>query len=278
MTSLLKNSLMSACVAYVVSSCTKIEHLDPRESSLGEQVTKVLAHRGAGLNSPVFRENTLEGIKYGLQKLEGVEVDIAISEDGGLWLSHDSEILTLNKAFIKARSHEIEEIKDEDGLPYYDSLEDVLAYMAKNEPTKYISLDVKYPSKILSFDTYKSVAKTLAELTEIYNFENRISVQSGFLYFLNKVGEESSEIETYYMSYGNFDKGVIKAYDNHLTGLSFDHKRVDELTEEGVDHAHSLGIKVLVYSVDDVYINEVYGFQVDFMETDNMDFYELLNI
>ena len=256
----MKIGLLSICLLTLVSSCEEIENLEKRSLGLAGEKTKVLAHRGSGLNSQLFRENTLDGIKFGLQQLEGVEVDIAISKEGGLWLSHDSKINALDIAFIKASDKEISQIKDETGKAYYDSLEDVLAYMAKNQPTKYISLDVKYPDEILSFDTFKSVAKTLEKLTKKYNLKNRMSVQSDFLYFLRRVKEESSTIETYYMCYGNFDKGIRKAYDNHLTGLSFDHKRVDELIGSDVDLAHSLGIKVLVYSVEDEDINEVHGF------------------
>ncbi|WP_162628047.1 glycerophosphodiester phosphodiesterase [Arcticibacterium luteifluviistationis] len=260
----------------MISSCKDIWRLEPRESDLGEERTKVLGHRGAGYNSLLFRENTSEGIEYALDRLGGVEVDIAISKDGGLWLSHDDNVWLLDKPFIDATDEEIADVRDENGQVYYDKLEDILVRMVIKYPSKHISLDVKNPKELFKSETFSSVAKKLADFTDSYNFEGKISVQSDSLSFLKMVREESSGIETYYLTWGDFDQGIKRTYENYLTGISFDHDRKDDLTKSMVDLAHSLNLKVLVYSIEDSFIDEVYGLQVDFIETDNMAFFELL--
>ena len=48
-------------------------------------------HRGNGFNTD-FIPNTLPAAEYGLSVMDGIELDIQISEDGTLWLDHDNEV------------------------------------------------------------------------------------------------------------------------------------------------------------------------------------------
>ena len=67
-----------------------INNCGERQVKIGEPETKILGHRGSGAycNDSLY-ENTLKSVIYGLQKLDGVEIDIQMSADSTVWLFHD---------------------------------------------------------------------------------------------------------------------------------------------------------------------------------------------
>lgn len=251
-----------------------MEYFSPRDVTLANTI--VLAHKASG-NSSTLRENTLEAVAYSFDHLDGVEVDIAISKDYGLWLTHDSKVKAIDKYFINVKDEEISDIKDDNGAQYYNRLEEVFKYMIDLNQDKYISLDVKYPFELITTKTFKKVAEKIGALVKEYNLQNKVFIESNSLFFLKEIKRQKQGMGTYFMCWGNYEKGVGEVYQNQLTGISFDYGRDDELVTESVDLAHELGVKVLVYTINDDEIKPVYNLGVDIIETDNIDFYKLLH-
>jgi glycerophosphoryl diester phosphodiesterase len=270
MCSKIKLILISCCFI----ACQRIEYFEPQEATFDE--TKVLGHAAVGY-SEGYKNNTLIGAKYGLSRLDGIEIDIAISKDNGLWLAHDSKVVGLDKYFINVTDQEISEIVDENGNPYYDKLEDVLKYVADSTSDKTISLDVKFPTSIFANSIFEDAAKKIGELVSSNGLASQVVVESGSVNFLNEIEKQEPDIGTYIMCYGNYEGGIADAYKNGFTGISFNYNRDDELTQESVDLAHDLGIKVLVYTINDLDINVVHQLGVDIIETDHMNYYTVLD-
>ena len=239
--------------------------------------TKVLVHRASGASA--LRENTVEAATHTIGYLDGIEVDVVISKDGGLWLSHEAKVHDLDKYFINVADEEIGSVLDSAGDRYYDSLEEVLAFMADQPSEKHISLDVKKPFSLINVTTYKNAALKIMDLVEKYDLGNRVMVESsvvGFLSQFNPDGEfEQDSINTYYMCYGDFDRGLAVSFQNDLSGISFHYGRSDEMTAEKVELAHSLGRKVLIYTINGDNIPETKALEVDVIQTDHLDFYGL---
>lgn len=266
--------ILLACIAIFLGSCSRIEYIQP-DDAIPLSSPLVLAHGATG-NSD-HKKNSLEGVKYGLSILDGVEIDIVMSKNGTLWLSHDTEVKTLDKNFIKAADSEITKVLDDDNLPYYDKLEDVLEYISDSSQTSFISLDYKYSVGTFTGGHFKSSATKINELVSAYNLNNQVAVECDMLFFLSQIHELNPEIETYYLCLGNFEKGIAKSHDRDLTGISFDYGREDSLTTESISLAHELGLKVLTYTINDDEIKTVHRINPDIIQTDNMDYYDILN-
>jgi glycerophosphoryl diester phosphodiesterase len=130
---------------FVFSACSKFEYF-PDEPLVLES-TNVLAHRGGGNYNGL--PNTFEAIVYGFEYYNGVEVDIQMSANGTLWLSHSSYIDGCGNwnggCFNEVSDYEIVQIDSCSGAARkYTRLSDVYKYMKLNYPNKYISLDVKF--------------------------------------------------------------------------------------------------------------------------------------
>ena len=270
----LKLIVKASLLLPLIYSCNRIDYLTPNEISI--EKTVVLAHRASG-DTPGYQRNSLKAAIYGFTTLDGIEVDVAISKDHGLWLTHDSKVKSIDKYFINVPDEDIANIKDDHGNPYYDKLEDVLAYMETTKDDNFISLDVKYPFEIITNKTHKVVAKKISDMVNQYHLQGHVYIESNSIGFLKKIKNENNQLDTYYMCFGNYEKGVNTASQNKFTGISFAYGRDDELISESVELAHQLGVKVLVYTVNDAMINEVYPLNVDIIETDNMDFYDIVN-
>jgi glycerophosphoryl diester phosphodiesterase len=74
-------------ILLVVSACRKKEDFS---------YIQVIGHAGMGLEMPnsMYHDNSKEAIEYALQMrgCDGVEVDVQLSEDGDLWLYHDTNL------------------------------------------------------------------------------------------------------------------------------------------------------------------------------------------
>jgi len=258
-------------------SCQRINYFE-EQNQIQTTKTIVLAHAASG-NSNEYRRNTLEAAKFGFEVLDGIEIDVAISKNFSLWLSHDAQILIngeYDDYFINVSDDVISNVIDENGKLYYHKLEDILSYMSENLTNNLISLDVKHPQAIFSDNAFDAAADEICNLVDKYKLDGKVVIESNSISFLKKFANIQTNIETYIMVYGDYEKGVSKAYSNGFTGFSFDYGRNDELVKESIDLAHSLGIKVLAYYINDDVINIGYEIGADIIETDNMSFYELL--
>jgi len=266
----IKNICTSVILLAGLSTCGRMVEFEPQ--TIAFEKTIVLGH-GASGNFPDFRRNTLKASILGLDSLNGIEVDISISKDNGLWLTKDNKVRSIDKYFIDASDATIAGIKDENDSPYYQKLEDVMQHMSGLAEEKTISLDVKRPNVLFANSIYSDVANKINSLIIEFGLEGRVLVESSSVEFLENISEQKALIESYFLCYGNYEKGIATAYQNGLTGISFDYGRDDELTQESTALAHELGLKVLVYTINDDEIKPVLGLNVDIIETDNMDFF-----
>lgn len=77
------NYLAGALIIIVfISACKKIYYYPDKD--LGTPETAALAQEGGGY-SP-YPINTMDAVMYGLENMEGIEVDVQLSENNTLWL------------------------------------------------------------------------------------------------------------------------------------------------------------------------------------------------
>ncbi|MEO5674589.1 MAG: glycerophosphodiester phosphodiesterase family protein [Chitinophagales bacterium] len=107
--------------------------------------TLKIAHRGGRSDS--VRENTLNGFKEALRNADGVEVDVQISGDKTIWLSHSSRVHAYDgdrKCFAETSDKEIENINTCNGKEgSYTGLEDLFKYMNEHHIRKPVCIDIK---------------------------------------------------------------------------------------------------------------------------------------
>lgn len=264
-------------VTAIQLACNRIDYFEDQENI--STPTEVLIHAAAG-DSEEYRRNTLEAVKYACSLFDGVEVDIAVSKDGTLWMTHDDKVLSSSMEeqdfFIRTSDDYISQVVDESGKPYYDRLEETLNYMGGQEVKRTISLDVKRPKGIEVGGSFNKVVEEIDRLVRVNGLVGKVKVESGSLSFLKNMAKKGSA-ETYFMSYGNLELGISNSYSNGLTGVSFNYGREDELIKQAVGLVHEKGLKIQAYYINNEAIKEVYPMGVDYIQTDHFDFYEILN-
>ena len=273
-----KHFIILILIIIVSWACEKINYFVDREDI--STSTKILLHKGKGFH-PDFHENTLEGAKYGLAHFDGIEVDIVISKDGTVWLSHNIRVKDENgnekELFSKTSDKTIMSIRNEETGFHYNKLEDIFKYMSENTPDKYISIDTKRPQLLFTRNEYKAITDAIKGYIRKYdNLKGRVLVEADCCYFLNWL-KDVDGIETYYFSIGDFDKGVAKAYQNGYSGITFQYGRKDDSSPELIELTHKKGLKMQIYYINESsVIEEVITYNVDFIQTDNIDYYDFV--
>jgi glycerophosphoryl diester phosphodiesterase len=243
-------------------SCERVTYF-PDNPVVGHK-TYILAHKGGGS----FDEgNTMEASIYGLTMADGIEVDIQKSSDNDLWLSHSSK--TTSCGSFKEMC-----FPSTTSSTNYTMLEDVFAYMQKNYPEKFISLDVKTwsPCGISNLNVIhemNQLAQSIINLTAKYHLENQVMVESesgDFLYYIKK---HSDHIETYLATLGDFELGISRALDAGFSGVSFKYKFDEPINKELIDLMHRKGLKIQLWTVDAADLEEAKLIGPDFIQTDS---------
>jgi glycerophosphoryl diester phosphodiesterase len=255
-------------------SCERVTYF-PDNPIVGDK-TYMLAHKGGGS----FDEgNTMEACIYGLTMADGIEVDIQKSSDNDLWLNHSSKTSSCGSfkemCFPSTTSSTIIQIDTCLGNhTNYTMLEDVFAYMQKNYPEKFISLDVKAwsPCGISNLNVIhemNQLAQSIINLTAKYHLENHVMVESesgDFLYYIKK---HSDHIETYLATLGDFELGISRALDAGFSGVSFKYKFDEPINKELIDLMHRKGLKIQLWTVDAADLEEAKLIGPDFIQTDS---------
>lgn len=264
-------------------SCNRAEYFP--DKPLAFTKTVFVAHQCAGY---LGKANTLESAKLGLQKLQAIECDIQMSADGSLWLSHDPNTPTCGEVtesiFPELSDSQIMSLNSCLGnVNGYSSLESVFKFIADSMPQAIISLDVKawVPKSIKNVNLIlqmNSLAQKIIELTQAYNLENRVFVESEVGDFLYYIRTKSSGIETYLATYGDFELGVARALNGGFTGISFKYMHKETITKESIAAIRRKGLKIQLWTVNDTsYIKEALQLQVDYIQTDNINYVTTLN-
>lgn len=165
---------------------------------------EVWAHRGASGYRP---ENTLEAFEEAIaMKADGIELDVQMSKDGVLVVTHDETIQRVSngKGFIKDYTYEeLLEFNFAKKYPEYDkvqipTLEQV--YQLVKDTQLLINVELKN-SKIL----YQQLEEKVVELTEKYGLEERVIYSSFNHYSVVKLQKLTSSKVAFLFEDGTID-------------------------------------------------------------------------
>jgi len=269
----------------IISNCEKIKYYpdDPIENVQ----TRILAHRGGG-NSGI-QENTLASSQFGLSQLDGIEVDIQLSNDRTIWLSHNAELPSCTginlECFVNSTDNEIIELDSCLGKDYdFSSLDTIFYTIARSYPEKFISLDVKawWPCDLGHLDVtglLNVIAEEILKLVDKYNLHNQVLVECETATFLDFIKKRNKNIGTYLTTLGDFERGMMLALESGYTGISFKYKYDEKITEDHIQLLHKKGLRIQLWTVDDENdILEAISLNPDFVQTDNIDFASTIKI
>ncbi len=271
----MKNSIILFILLLIsLGSCDKITY--SVDNPIAGLPTSVLMHRGNGDNTD-FIENTLAAAEYGLSVLDGIELDIQISDDGTLWLDHDNEVHNCEGdvigCFQELSDDEIEKYAICNDTVRYNTLESVFKLMSSEYPDSWISLDVKgqYCEILNTPEIMRKMAQAIIDLTIKYKMEKRVLVETSSLAFLDEL-ENQDIIGQCVISLGDIDEGIANATATKARGISLKYGE-EELNADVVSLIHKKGYGLVVWVINEPdEIVKVWYSKPDFIQTDNADF------
>lgn len=195
----------------------------------------VIAHRGASADFP---ENSLDAFSGALdQGADWIELDVRRSKDGVLVVHHDAHLVDGNL---------IRDL-DSDCLP-----EGVpsLAEAFEASESMGVNIEIKHLPGEPDFDEVDLVCEAVVGLVRAYKPANKILVSSFDMNAINRIKETDPSIATGWLVAERSD-GIqildrVKAH-NHSSINPWD----DLVDESLIEQAHSRGLKVNVWTVDD---------------------------
>lgn len=222
---------------------------------------EVAGHRGDGFSAP---ENTVSSVESGIQKgVDAVEIDVTLTKDDVLVLSHDLDLERLADIPVTIREEDYSDISDIDIGSSFDesfagetltTLDDILEITTASDTR--VIIDVKAEA---DEETY---AKEIARAVEENDAEDLASVQSFNPTFLELMRDENEEI----------DLGqILFLYAGNLSSLDVDFYTVREtmLTERFVERAQKQNRRIWVWTVNsERNIKKVLSYDIDGIITD----------
>ena len=278
-------SLIIIPVLYFINSCDKIKYYPDKDFI--EVKTLILAHKAGGGDDSPYQENSLEAAANSFSIVDGIEIDIQISKDRTIWLSHNADLQDcggiMYDCFPEEYDSQIRELDSCNGDTYnYTILEDVFLLMSTSYPNKNISLDVKAwsPCAVTSGDVLgvmNVIADEIIRLTGKYNLQNQVMVESETATFLNYMKRNSSDIECYLTAFGDFERAMQLTLESGYSGISFKYKYKEEIGIEHIELIRNKGLKIQLWTVNsEEDINEALSINPDYIQTDNLKYFEQL--
>jgi glycerophosphoryl diester phosphodiesterase len=266
-----------------IYSCNKIKYYPDKDYQ--EVKTRVLAHKAGGGDFSPYQEYSPEAAKYSLPIMDGIEVDLQISKNRTIWMSHNADLSDCGgvhyDCFAEVTDNQINVLDSCNGnTTNYFRLEDIFSLLSSEYPEKYISLDVKAwtPCEATSLDIIGEmnvIADEIIQLNNKYKLSGHIMVESETATFLDYVKKHSSGIETYLTSLGDFERAMQLTLESGYTGISFKYKFKEEIGQKEVQLIRRKGLKIQLWTVDsDNDIKEALSINPDFIQTDNITFFE----
>ncbi|MBI1307209.1 MAG: hypothetical protein GC181_11455 [Bacteroidetes bacterium] len=163
---------------------------------------------------------------------------------------------------------------------HLSTLEEIFSFMASNSDSSVINLDVKAwtPCAATISDIIgmlNLIADHIIELTEKFNLQSRVMVESETATFLNRIQAKSNGIECYLASFGDFDRALQRCLEAGYTGISYDYSGGNKLTTDHMKLLRKKGLKIQFWTVNDTnLIKEALLLHPDFIQSDNLDFFE----
>ncbi len=215
----------------------------------------VIGHRGAGGRFP---ENTLKAIEYAIEiGVDIVEVDVRSTRDGELVVFHDPDLKRLFGIDKKVRDLEYRWIRENLRLgdQYIPLLSEVLDLIGDRVG---LFIEVKEPDTV----------EKIVEMVEEYGLVDSIALISFYDEALKHVRRLSGNIVTgliYFRPPG-------RLFDAKKLGASIVLPRYSIATRKANDYAHRLGLKVVVWTVNDPgLVVEMFRRNVDGIASDYPD-------
>jgi glycerophosphoryl diester phosphodiesterase len=244
------------------------------------EFTRVLAHRGGGIFAGT--PNTFEAVVYGLEHYDGIEVDIQMSLDNTIWLSHDADIEACGQfggtCFNYTSDEQIFKIDSCSGFTRkYTRLDDVFAYMQKYYPDKYISLDAKFfdgcsPSVFDINAMYRYYHAEFLQVTAMlqkYNMTDMTLIESEIPQFLDLFVETDQQYHEYLSILNDYDKGSVTALEKKYDGISFKIDSSNAISADFIDLIHQKGLRIQIWTtLDSLQLAETKKIYPDFIQSE----------
>jgi glycerophosphoryl diester phosphodiesterase len=273
------NVIILAFIVLNSGGCEKIEYAI--DNPITGLPTRVLMHRGNGYNTD-YIPNTLPAAEFGLSVLDGIELDIQLSEDGTLWLDHDNEVHDCDGnvvgCFQNMTDAEITSYTECNGIIKYYTLESIFELMASEYPDAFISLDIKgqYCKISSTQELMHQMAESVLALVGKYNMQGKVLVESSSLEFLTEL-DNQSYVGQCVISLGDVDEGLANAAATKARGISLEFG-MEEINADVVTLIHNKGYGLVVWVVNEPEdIKSIWDSQPDFIQTDNADFKDYIN-
>ena len=239
---------------FIAEGCEKINYYP--DNNIPNGTTKFLAHRAGG--NTTFRDNTLESIIAALPTTDGIEIDVQISKNQTIWLSHASVVEACNKSldcFAKTKDDDIRAIRTCEGKDIsYTELGEVFKFMRDSFSDKLISVDLKawFACSIGSLDiegTMRREAEIILNLAREHNQSQNVKIETETASVLNFIQSMNTKAEVYLTSFGDFERAMLLCLKEDYDGISFKYKSGEDLTKEKIDLLHRKGLKIMVWNV-----------------------------
>ena len=249
-----RNIIILGILILPLLGCKKITYFPDREIPLESPI--LVAHRGG--RTAEYRENTLAGIKAALRYMGGVEVDVQISKDETVWLSHSADVTGCQqsfKCFPECRDAELRTITTCNGDDIsYTQLEDVYKFMHDSFPNAYICIDLKgwFPCSGNSADIegmMRREAKVITEMAVKYGLERNTLIETETSSVLLFVKSMNTKVGLYQTSYGEFERGMLLCLNYGMDGISYKMHIGEDLDKEKMDLLHKKGLKIMVWNL-----------------------------
>ena len=255
-------------VGLLFLSCSKED--DFEIDNLNNGLVMVLGHRGMG-ELYKYPGNTAESVLPVLGiGADGAELDLQMTKDSVLVFFHNKTLngRTTFSGTISERNWD--ELK---GCKYANTIADIPLYsvdslfgMIDNIQDYYFSFDCKYPDDTSSFDNYEATfLRAVERINQKYQMSENIIIEADFriLDLISKLGLKNKICLLGLSGYKEaVDYAAKKSY--FCIGAS-----VGGISKEEVKYAHSQGVRVMVWSVKNVFGNrEAIEKNVDIIQTD----------
>ena len=255
-------------------SCEKVTYYPDNQIIYSPTID--IAHRAGRTDS--LRENTIEAVINALPLVSGIEVDVQLSKNRTVWLSHSNKVDDCNgeqKCFSETYDSEIDAITTCSGKDIsYTKLEEVLQYMDQNNIRKYISIDLKgwIPCGGAGLDVegiMRLEAEEIIGLGKKYNLSAYLLFETERTSVLEWIKVKDKSVQTYYTTYGDYEKGLLQALKHGFTGVSFKSFFKDDLDADKINLLHKKGLRLNAWNIpDSTHAQFLRNINADFVQID----------
>jgi glycerophosphoryl diester phosphodiesterase len=226
---------------------------------------KVIAHRGAWRNMD-YSHNSMSSLKHAVELgCEGSELDVWLSSDDVVVLSHDPSIG--GKVVEETTAKELSEtsLKNGDFVP---ALEEYINYIKTQNKTKLV-IEIKGTNK------GKAIADSVVQLVHRLKAQAWVDYISFGIQYLVRVKELDPAAKVLYLG---SDKTLEELKAAGMDGVDF-HYSLFQKDKDLVGKAKSMGLLTNAWTVDDEGVmKEMLGFDIDFITTDEPEMlFKLIN-